>query len=227
MIIYFYKITNLINGRFYYGVHSTKNIDDEYMGSGIAIRRAIKKYGISNFKKDILKIFDSIEKAYEYEKNIVDENLVKNENSYNLTVGGKGGFYHIDSKGPNNPMFGKSDLQKEIQARPEVKQKKSITMKRVFKEKYDNGYVNPSKPYLYWKDSEKAEKAKKLMSENHADVFVENNPFYGKKHSNNSLEKMSNSHKNRERVICPHCSKILDVSNARRWHFDNCKNKEK
>lgn len=30
---YFYKITNKINGMFYYGVHSTNDLNDHYMGS--------------------------------------------------------------------------------------------------------------------------------------------------------------------------------------------------
>ena len=33
-----YKITNNINGRYYIGRHATKNINDDYMGSGKAIK---------------------------------------------------------------------------------------------------------------------------------------------------------------------------------------------
>ena len=38
-----YKTTNLINGRFYVGMHKTNDLDDGYMGSGKMIQRAIKK----------------------------------------------------------------------------------------------------------------------------------------------------------------------------------------
>jgi len=43
---YVYKITNNINDKIYIGKHSSKDINrDSYLGSGIAISKAIKKYG--------------------------------------------------------------------------------------------------------------------------------------------------------------------------------------
>lgn len=89
MIFYFYKITNTINGKYYYGVHKTTNINDGYMGSGRALTNAYKKYGKSNFVKNILKYFNNEDEMYEYEKTIVDNSLVKNEMCYNLVVGGR------------------------------------------------------------------------------------------------------------------------------------------
>lgn len=52
-----------------------------------------------------------------------------------------------------------------------------------------------------------------------------NNPYYGKKHSEKVLEKMRDAHRNRPLVVCPHCNKQGIVSNMKRWHLDNCKEK--
>lgn len=85
---YFYKITNLINGKYYYGIHSTDKLDDGYMGSGVKLKKDIKKFGVENFKKDILKFFDDRKKLEEYEREIVNENVVSDSQCYNLILGG-------------------------------------------------------------------------------------------------------------------------------------------
>jgi hypothetical protein len=41
--------------------------------------------------------------------------------------------------------------------------------------------------------------------------------------SKETIEKMKKSQKNKPKIRCPHCDKIGDESNMRRWHFDNCK----
>ena len=51
--------------------------------------------------------------------------------------------------------------------------------------------------------------------------------FAGKQHTAEALAKMrkpTGPHtKPRETLTCPHCQKSCDSSNAKRWHFDNCK----
>lgn len=87
---YFYKITNLINNHFYYGIHSTDNLNDGYMGSGHRLHRAYKKYGANNFIKEIIKYFQTREEALNYEEEIVNEQLIQNNNCYNEVIGGGG-----------------------------------------------------------------------------------------------------------------------------------------
>lgn len=59
------------------------------MGSGKILKRSIKKYGVENFEKEILFIFDNPEDMWEMELMLVEEN---DPQSYNLRKGGSGGF---------------------------------------------------------------------------------------------------------------------------------------
>lgn len=87
-----YKITNKINGKFYVGKHKTDIIEDGYLGSGKLLWLAYKKYGIDNFKKEILKECLSEDEMNAEERKIVDLNFVKREDTYNCAIGGKGGY---------------------------------------------------------------------------------------------------------------------------------------
>ena len=90
MYHYFYKITNNINGKFYYGIHNTSNLNDNYMGSGIAIKKAEEKYGIDNFSKDILQYFDTSDDAFRYEHDFITESVIQDPSCYNMKIGGSG-----------------------------------------------------------------------------------------------------------------------------------------
>ena len=89
---YFYKIVNTLTNEFYYGVHSTDNINDGYMGSGVVLKRAQEIYGIHNFKKEIIKYFETSEEAFLYEAEIVTDEVISNPMCYNVVHGGDGGW---------------------------------------------------------------------------------------------------------------------------------------
>jgi hypothetical protein len=117
-----YQTKNLINGKTYVGVRSTNNINDGYIGNGIrsqsdskhsktAFAYAVAKYGISNFKREILSFYDSSDEAYKEEEFIVCESWIKSDNNYNTCLGGR--FTVMSSEGKerlakrmreNNPM---------------------------------------------------------------------------------------------------------------------------
>lgn len=98
-----YKVTNKINGKFYIGTHKTGNLDDGYMGSGKYLRYAQEKHGMDNFTKEILHVFDSPEEMFSKEAEIVNEDFLAEENTYNLKKGGFGGWDYINQNRNNNP----------------------------------------------------------------------------------------------------------------------------
>jgi hypothetical protein len=98
MFFYVYQITNLINNKIYVGKHKSSKHPDEngYYGSGKQINAAIKKYGINNFKKEVLHYCSTLEEMADKEAEIVTEDFVKRKDTYNMHKGGLGGFEHIN-----------------------------------------------------------------------------------------------------------------------------------
>lgn len=76
---------------YYVGCHQTDNLEDGYLGSGKYLKRAIKKYGPTNFKIEILYSVSSKDEMFRLERSIVNESLVNDPLSYNLKIGGSGG----------------------------------------------------------------------------------------------------------------------------------------
>ena len=91
---YVYLIVNNINNKKYIGKRSCSCPieQDNYMGSGKALKQAQKKYGIDNFTKHILLVCDSEEQAYiEEEKAIELAGAVESDRYYNIAYGGGAG----------------------------------------------------------------------------------------------------------------------------------------
>lgn len=128
MFYYIYEIKNNINNKIYVGIHKTKNLNDNYMGSGKLIKNAIKKYGIKNFCKKILMFCKNYEELLKFEKLIVNESFINNKNTYNLKNGGIGGFEYINNNENINKFKGKKHTK-------ETKQKIGNKIKTLFNQK--------------------------------------------------------------------------------------------
>ena len=120
-----YKTTNLITKDIYIGVHSSTNPNDEYLGSGLRIKRSIEKYGVENFTKEILFIFKTKEECYLKEREIVTEDFILLDNTYNIKPGGMGSkglkwtkkqkkARSIITTGIKNPNYGQGHKQAGI-----------------------------------------------------------------------------------------------------------------
>lgn len=80
------------------------------MGSGKLISAAIKKYGVENFSKEILHVFET-----EEEMNAKEAELVEvGEHSYNMCPGGKGGWGYVNENRPHGyyEKLGRITLEK-------------------------------------------------------------------------------------------------------------------
>lgn len=93
---YIYKITNLVNQKYYIGMHSTNDLNDGYMGSGERITRSIKKYGKENFYFEILENLQDRDSLKQREKEIVNQILLEDKLCMNLVFGGGGGYISPD-----------------------------------------------------------------------------------------------------------------------------------
>jgi group I intron endonuclease len=97
---FIYMTKNLITGKLYIGQHkrtmNPKDIDDSwYLGSGVALRRAILKYGEENFERTILYECEN-ESQLNYMEYVFTDfyNVVEDDNFYNMVMGGQGPKCH-------------------------------------------------------------------------------------------------------------------------------------
>ena len=92
-----YKTKNLKDNREYIGVHSTEDVNDNYLGSGTHLKLAIAFYGLDSFSKEILYTFNTKKEAYDKEAELVNEEYVNRKDTYNMKIGGQGGWDHTHS----------------------------------------------------------------------------------------------------------------------------------
>lgn len=98
-----YITTNKINNKIYVGIHEIEdpNVWDYYLGCGAFSNKpssynkaktpfhaAICKYGVSNFYRYTIAIFDTKKEALELERFIVNEDFIKRIDTYNVVLGG-------------------------------------------------------------------------------------------------------------------------------------------
>lgn len=216
-----YRTTNLVNGKIYVGVHSTDNPDDGYLGSGTALKRALKKYGKNSFLKEVIFVFDDRSAAYLKEREIVDDAFVRNLGTYNLTR---------TATGREQTEETKQAISRKTQGRGRgikltLEHRMAISAGNKGKIKSDETRLKLSIAHSGKTHQPMSAETKMKIS---ATTKGTNNPMHKKGgHSEESKKKMSVSARMREQITCPYCRKSGSNNAMKQWHFNNCKLKVK
>lgn len=198
----FYQTQNFINGKYYYGVHSTNNLNDNYLGSGKNIKNSIKKYGRENFYREILCFFPDRKSAFEYEEKFLNEQILSDPQCYNISKGGnKGGDTSglvnvIDPSSGNrfmvsmdDPRYISGDLISVLKGYISVKDEAGKIFRfRTDDEEYAKGNFRliGIKPY-----GKNKTLSKRKLSEEHKDKIRRSRE--GANHRKETIEKIRNS----------------------------------
>jgi len=254
---FLYETTNIVNNMIYVGIDKTTNINDDYIGSGVVLTNAIKKYGKEKFKRKILNFCESYDELLKLEKEIVNEKWVKDRTNYNVKTGGQSsGVLSEESKNKISNTLKEKYKNGEItssigswvkengnwlsnggQVSDETKEKCSKSAKKRYEEdkkhplkKFRNTIVSDTQKQKISKTlKEKYKNGERLakhepISEEHKNKISKTLKEKYKKQQHHSKGKTAwNKGKKLKKIECPYCGKMSDKSNAKRWHFDNCK----
>jgi len=167
------------NQKIYIGCHATNDLHDGYLGSGSLLIKAIKKYGRNNFSRKILHQFNNPKDMFNKERELVTEDFIKSGKSYNLVVGGSGGFKVLDvndwksklkesssQRKNKQPMLGKTHSEEA---------KERISSANKGKTPWNVGLPGT------WNGRKHSKESKQKISQNRKGLTAgKNNPMYGK-----------------------------------------------
>lgn len=180
---YIYETTNLVNGKKYIGKHKSNKINKTYLGSGVALKKAIKKYKKENFKVKIIEKINTNQKDLDLREMywIRFFDAVANKKYYNRSYGGenegwfgvnqaikeKGGLSEETKRkmsksrmGEKHPMYGKHHSEKSKEKMRKIKKGKK-TSKETRKKQSDA--LKGEK--AYWFGKHLTEETKRKLSE--------------------------------------------------------------
>jgi len=249
-----YKITNMLDNKIYVGSSiaiekrfiSHKNDLTSNIHHNSKLQRAWNKHGAANFKFEIMRVVDNVISARLIEQEWLDK-LIKSE-SYNLSKNANGASF-----GEDNPAKRKEVRQKitdaltgkklTLKARTNIS--KSVTLRWA-----DTAYKQrlSGVRFKLWQTPEYREAmllaGKKAMARlTTEEKKLKYGSLLGTKNTEETrhlksiavkarwadpqeAEKLKLSMRGKKiNVQCPHCPKYGGISNMKRYHFDNCKNK--
>jgi len=87
---YVYRIVNKLNAKTYIGRHSPRPGEEwrTYLGSGVLVRKAIAKYGIENFDKELVSEHLTRDDLVKAEAEAIASEIARGKAEYNIFVDG-------------------------------------------------------------------------------------------------------------------------------------------
>lgn len=213
---YIYKITNILNNKVYIGLTTKQRPTDRFSqhrylarhpeqeskyGTSSYLHRAMRQDGIDNFTFEIIEEVPETNNLFEREKYWIAfyHSYIRDplNNGYNLTIGGEGtlGFSRTQSLEERKQ---KSETLKEYYIKhPEARQKRSEQLKEKCSSPEYKKMVS--------------ERLKQWHKEHPEAMIGENNPFYGKHHTEESLSKIKEASKKRQLPIAQLNKDTLEI----------------
>jgi group I intron endonuclease len=218
-----YKMTNMLNNKIYIGMHKTDNMNDGYRGSGKALKNAIKKYGISNFKYEVIEVLSSEEEMIKKEQEIVTEEFCSRIDTYNIMPGGLFG-----SKERNGLTFANrkhtDDTKRKIGAASKGRFFSEESRKKMSENNFARRDPERQKQHAIERGKQTAAK-RKYAPNNETNIKVSKTLLeLNKQRRENGIDHPIKGIK-RQKIKCPHCNKEGALNVMKRFHLDNCKNK--
>lgn len=191
----FYRTTNQINWKYYFGIHSTDDLNDGYLGTGKLIKRAIKFHGKESFHLTIIQDYPTRKEASDHEKLAVTMFQVEDENCYNIKTGGDNECTYIMTDehrrklcgrtGNKNPNFGKKlseETKKKISEKNtgrivSIETRKKMSERQLGENHHTSGKTLEQMPHFGMKHSDESKDKMRIAHSG------DKNHFYGKSHS--------------------------------------------
>lgn len=209
-MIYLYLKTHNVTGLKYLGM--TKRDPVKYKGSGVRWVKHIKQHGY-DVKTEILKIcenYDQISEAGVYYSQLWD--IVNSQEFANIVP--EDGINSCGMTGKKQSADTKKKISNSLMGHS-VSDKVRETSRQTLlgKPSWNSGKKNE---YSIFTEEQRLKRSEQMRGEN--------NHFYQKTHS----EEFKRQHIERQKskISCPHCDKIGAIRIMKRWHFDNCKEKD-
>ena len=211
-----YIISHVTKKVHYYGVRFCRGCHPSelgvtYFSSSKALKRRIKKYGIQEFKFEVRKVFDSVEKALEWETRFLKKvNAAASINWLNMHNGdgkflNKGG-YKLSEETKNRMRKPKSDSHKKALSNNHAR------LSGENHPRYGTTFSHTEETKEKISKARKGKNQTPLSQESRQKI---SESLIGNKYGSGKHEL--------KKVQCPHCGKEGHGPNMSRYHFDKCK----